>query len=312
MIDDVTLPADWADRVRAAVADRPGLAGGTLTLLGAGLDSVAIRLDTPGGDAHVLRFPQHEEGAAGIAREARLLPELAPRLPVPVPRFAFTAPNPLGPGAFCCYPMVRGESLQPEEWHARGLLDEPETPRRIAAILDAVHMFPVEHARELGVQEWDLRASYTEDLVAVRAELPRRLTARETAALIAAWEDHLADDANFVHLPTLIHADFSLDHLPVTGTRISGLIDFGDTAIGDPDYDLAYLWDEAGPGLVRAVQACRGLPLTARQEAKLRFWALSELANDVLHAIEEDLPALRDRSLAELREHLSGEPAAPR
>ncbi|WP_067179998.1 phosphotransferase [Microtetraspora niveoalba] len=306
---DVTLPDGWESRVRRALASvRDDFARGSLRPLGAGMESVALRLDPPDGDADrpfVLRFPRNEDGAEGIACEAALLPELAEHLPLPIPRFVFTAPNPLGPGEFCCYPAVPGESLSEEEWHRRGLLDEPAPIRRIAALIDAIHAFPATRARQLGVPEWDPRAEFSESLDLLRAEIVPALSPAESRTLLAAFETYLGDDACFDYEPTLIHADISLDHLLVTGTDVTGLIDFGDTTIGDPDYDLCYLWSETGPGFIRRLQELRGVPFSDRLERKLRFWELADVTEDVLHGIEHGLAEFRDQSLALLRDLLS-------
>ncbi|MEV0970082.1 phosphotransferase [Microtetraspora glauca] len=305
MIWNVALPDDWESRVRSALANvRDDLARGALHPLGAGMESVALRLDPPDGDggtSFVLRFPYNEDGAEGIACEAALLPELAEHLPLPIPRFAFTAPNPLGPGEFCCYPAVPGESLSEEDWHRRGLLDEPAPIRRIAALIDAIHAFPVGRARELGVPESDPRAEFGERLDLLRAEVVPALPSSESRTLVAAFEDYIGDDACFDYEPVLIHADISLDHLLVTGTDVTGLIDFGDTTIGDPDYDLCYLWSETGPGFTQRLQELRGVPFTDRLQRKLRFWELADAAADVLHGIEHGHSEFRDESLAVLR-----------
>ncbi len=268
------------------------------------MDSVALLLERPEG-SYVLRLPQDPHGAEGIAHEAVLLPELAERLSVPIPRFLFTAPNPLGPGEFCVYPAVPGESLSDEQWKARGLLDLPGTARRIAELIEGVHAFPVARARELGIETWDLRADFTDDLKAVRAEVLPLLPESEASVLLRAWENYLGDDANFDYRPALTHADVSLDHLLVTGTEITGLIDFGDVEIGDPDYDLCYLYPDAGPEFVRRVQHCRGTELDPRQEAKLRFWACADPALDVLHALENEMPEFREGRLRVLSESLA-------
>ncbi|GAB2683644.1 phosphotransferase family protein [Nocardia thraciensis] len=306
MSASVRLPEDWEARVRDALAasPRPELATGALRRLGAGMDSVALLLERPEGP-YVLRLPQDPHGAAGIAHEALLLPELADRLAVPIPRFLFTAPNPLGPGQFCVYPAVPGESLSDEQWQRLGLLDLPATPRRIAELIEGVHGFSVVRARELGVETWDLRAEFTADLKTVRAEVVPLLGPTEADALLRAWEGYLGDDANFDYRPTLTHADVSLDHLLVTGTEITGLIDFGDVEIGDPDYDLCYLYPDAGPDFVRRVQHCRGTELGSRQEAKLRFWACADPALDVLHAVENGMPEFREERLRVLSEALA-------
>ena len=301
----VTLPDGWEPKARAALADvRPDLARCPLRLLGAGFESVALSLDA-GRETYVLRFPRNDDGAEGIACETRLLPELAEAVDLPIPRFAFTAPNPLGPGTFCCYPAVPGESLDEDAWHARGLLDEPGPVRQIADLIEAIHAFPVDRARELGVPEADERAEFGEDLRRVRAEVAPLLPRDEARRLIAAYERYLGDDANFAGPPTLIHADLSLDHLLVAGTRITGLIDFGDVRIGDPDYDLCYLSPETSPAFVRRLQEHRGRPLDERLEGKLRFWELADPVCDVLHGIENGMPDVRDEGLALLRALLS-------
>ncbi|RJO73480.1 hypothetical protein D5S18_19895 [Nocardia panacis] len=301
MSASVELPVDWDVSVRAALAEspRPELADGSLQPLGAGMDSVALLLEHA-GVGHVLRLPQSLDGADGIAREARLLPELALRLPLPIPGFLFTAPNPLGPGRFCVYPAVPGDSLSVAEWERRGIARTPDAVRVLAELIDALHGFPVDRARELGIETADPRGDFAEDLDAVRAEVIPLLPAPEARALLAAWEGYLADDANFAYRPTLLHSDISLDHLLVTDTRITGLIDFGDTEIGDPAYDLAYLYPEAGPAFVRRVQQARGADLDPGLERKLRFWACADPARDVLHGIENDLPDFGAERLAVL------------
>lgn len=304
VIRDVSLPDDWEPKVREALADvLPERRNAPLRPLGAGLDNVTLLLD----GAIVVRLPKNSDGAESVAKEARLLPELALHwdLGVAIPRFLFTAPNPIGPGSFCGYPLVPGEVLAPEHWHARGLPGLPETARQVAGILDALHAFPAEAAGKLGAPSWDLREDFAGDLAAVRAEVLPRLTPGEGRTLLAVWEGYLGDDANFAYRPTFTHGDVSLDHLLVTGDEITGLIDFGDAEVGDPDYDLSYLWAEAGPDFVRRVQAHRGLSFTVRLARKLDFWALADPALDVLFGLEQRTPELADDALRTLRARLA-------
>ncbi|MDP9862320.1 MULTISPECIES: phosphotransferase [Streptosporangium] len=301
MIRKVSLPDGWEPKVRDALSGvLPEVGNASLRPLGAGLDNVTLLLD----GQIVLRLPKNADGAESVEREARLLPELA--LDLAIPRFLFTAPNPLGPGSFCGYRLVPGEVLAPEQWHARGLVDRPGPVGQVAAALDAVHAFPVETAEDLGVPVWDLREDFADDLDPIRQEVLPRLETMEGRALLVAWEGYLEDDANFAYRPTLTHGDMSLDHLLVTGEEITGLIDFGDTAIADPDYDLSYLWAEAGPEFVCRVQAHRDLPYSRRLVGKLDFWALAEPALDVVHGLEIDEPELVDEALGTLRARLDG------
>ncbi|MFF5206093.1 phosphotransferase [Streptosporangium sp. NPDC000396] len=300
MIRDVSLPDDWEPRVRSALGGvLPELRDASLQPLGAGLDNVTLLLN----QEIVLRFPKNDDGAESVEREARLLPELV--LDLAIPRFLFTAPNPLGPGSFCGYHLIPGEVLSPEQWHTRGLPDLPGPARQIASALDVIHAFPADKAESLGAPVWDLREEFAEDLSAIREEVLPRLTVGEGKALAAAWEGYLDDDANFAYEPTMTHGDVSLDHLLVTGDEITGLIDFGDAEVGDPDYDLSYLWAEAGPDFVRRVQSFRGLPFTERLAAKLEFWMLADPARDIVYGLETDDPELIDDALRTLRARLA-------
>lgn len=305
MSANVELPRDWDVRVREALRDspRPELAAGELRALGAGMDSVALLLEFDGGE-YVIRCPMGEDGAEGIAREAAVLPELAGALTLPIPGFRYTAANPLGPGTYCLYPAVPGQSLSAEQWRVRGLPEVDEIARQIAEFIDETHAFPAHRAERLGVEVRDMREDYAEDLELVVADVAPRLDPAVSGALLRAWGEYLSDDANFDYRPVLIHADVSTDHLLVTGERITGVIDFGDLQIGDPDYDLLYLWTELGPEFVRRVQKYRGLPLDARLVAKLHFWQRADSAIDVLHGLEHDLPEFTEHSLRQLTELL--------
>lgn len=298
------LAGEWEGAVRGMLAGspRPELGVGRLWVLGEGMDSVAVGVVNGAGE-YVVRLPKGADGAESIAREARLLPELGARVRVPIPRFLFTAANPLGPGECCVYPAVPGESLSAREWRERGLFTAG-VAGAVAEFLTAVHAFPVERARELGVQDRDMRVEYADDLELVRAQVVPLLPVRCGKRLVELWEEYLTTDGNFEYAPTLLHADVSVDHLLVSDGRLSGVIDFGDVEIGDPDYDLSYLWAEAGPEFVARVQDGAGLPVDERLVAKLNFWACAENALDVLHALENEMSEFRETALHRLREAL--------
>ncbi|MRH86854.1 phosphotransferase [Nocardia sp. SYP-A9097] len=299
------LVADWEGRVRAMLAGsvQPGLARAGVRVLGAGMDSVAVSVTDAVGE-YIVRMPKGEDGVESIAREARLLPELGAAVSIPIPRYEFTAPNPLGPGECCVYPAVPGESLTDEDWYERGLLEQADTVRTVARFLDEVHAFPAARALELGVELRDMRTEFAEDLDSVLAQVIPVLPSDAGRRLVEVWEGYLGEDTNFDYSLVLIHADVSLDHLLISGERITGIIDFGDVQIGDPDYDLCYLWPDAGPEFVRRVQDCRGLPLDERLTRKLDFWVCSDSAIDILHAVEHDLPEFLDESVQRVCEAL--------
>jgi aminoglycoside 2''-phosphotransferase len=54
--------------------------------------------------------------------------------------------------------------------------------------------------------------------------------------------------------PALLHGDLSPDHFLANTeqARLTGVIDFGDTCIGDPAWDLIYIYEDYGPNILKA------------------------------------------------------------
>ena len=98
--------------IRALLAEQhPDLAHLPVMFVGEGWDNVVARL----GDELVVRLPRRSVVAASVEQEIRWLPELAPRLPLPIP-----VPVRIGrPGA----PFWRGRPMTPSSPASRRTLD---------------------------------------------------------------------------------------------------------------------------------------------------------------------------------------------
>ena len=61
------------------------------------------------------------------------------------------------------------------------------------------------------------------------------------------------------YTPMLIHGDLSPDHFLIDSkTRnLTGIIDFGDMAICDPDYEYLYIFEDCGKSFTRDLCACK-------------------------------------------------------
>ncbi|NIV40422.1 MAG: phosphotransferase, partial [Anaerolineae bacterium] len=57
------------------------------------------------------------------------------------------------------------------------------------------------------------------------------------------FEDFLSDEDNFRYQPVLKHSDFGPSNILFDSEtqRVSGIIDFGSSGLGDPAYDFAGL-----------------------------------------------------------------------
>lgn len=234
------MPLDEA-RVRAALAAAfPALPVGRCRFVGEGWDSSVWSVD----GVLLCRFPKRPAVARALEREIALLPLLAPQLPLPIPRFTHLAPagSPTDPTLpFVGYPPILGLPLDT----APGWPEvAPPILAALGTFLRALHDFPVARAVVAGVaiggwsawcDEWAERMARCLDHPGA---FPDATARARFAALRAAFLAELDREDRPL---ALIHHDLAPEHVLVTpdGTRIAGVIDWGDLALGDPALDFA-------------------------------------------------------------------------
>lgn len=182
-----------------------------------------------------------------VEREAALLAAIAPRLPLPVP-----VPVAVEPGCMV-QPRVPGAPLL--------ALPREQRRRFVPELLEFVEAV---HALDPGV------------------EVPEDDTTLED------WlaEAGLHETAPPAPDPVFIHGDLGAEHVFADGDRITGVIDWGDAAIGDPDLDLGRLRRDFGPGVGGGERA--------------RLYAVCTALEDIAYGHEPYVANAR-AALAELR-----------
>ena len=246
--------------VRGLLEDQhPDLAGLPISIYGAGWDNVMVRL----GDNLALRLPRRAVAEQLLKNEQRWLPELAPRLPLPIPAPLRTgAPGRGYPFVWSVLSWIDGEAadLAPP--------DASEGPA-LARFLKAVHKPAPPDAPSNPVRDCPLCAKQpdTERRMAIlKAE-----TVSITPQVERAWAEALAAP---VDLPRgWIAGDVHARNVLVTDGKLAAFIDWGDMCAGDPATDLASIWnlfEDAGARLA----AIEAYDLTNATLARARGWAV--------------------------------------
>jgi aminoglycoside phosphotransferase (APT) family kinase protein len=185
------------------------------------------------------RTPRRAVVEPQARREAEFLPWLAPQLPLPVPVPVITSEDPLVlrhaylPGRPC-----------PGTSAAHG--------RAIGEFLRALHSVDPDSAVAHGLA--DAEAAYAADQ-AIRDRMAVDVLPRLPDHLRRAGEDLLARMTRRPAAPCPVHGDLGLDHIRVTGDEVTGVIDWGDSRVGDPALDLSATTYGSGPGFAAAVVA---------------------------------------------------------
>ena len=223
-------------------------------------------------DDWVFRFPRRPAVEEALEVEIVLLPALAPALPVAVPSFEHISRDPF----FVVYRLIRGSPLVDED--AAG----------IRAFLDALHAFdpsglPVE--RPEWVEAYREQCAKFEGLVLPLFDKDRHPEAKR---LFAETETLVGFE------PVLLHADLGPEHLLVRDGRLVGVIDWGDTRVGDPALDYAWLLN--GPFADWEVD--RDLRRRARFYHRLAPWY------EAHYGLFTNRPAHVERGMAGIRDRL--------
>lgn len=231
-----------AELARALLRSQfPDLADAPLALLGRGWDMDVWRC---GG--LVFRFPRRPLAIPLCETELRVLPQLAPLLPVRIPVPSHIGrPEAAFPAPFYGHPYLPGRTA--DRVH-------PDAAER-CALAPAIARFlrTLHQERVSGVPPDPFRGAMqgTSERALLRIE---RLERSRWAAHLPAARARLqrpppeADGA----LHVLLHGDFYLRHLLLDRLgELAGVIDWGDVCLGDPAVDLSiaytFLPEEAHP-----------------------------------------------------------------
>lgn len=197
-----------------------------------GWDNRTYRL----GDTMTVRLPTAAGYVPAVDKEHHWLPRLAPALPVAVPPV-------LGKGA-------PGEGY-PYPWSVRGWLDGDTADRQL---IDDMGEFAVSVAGFVrALQRCDPAGGPLAGDHSFHRGAPPRHYDAETRRCLAAlegrvdtgraarvWDAALA--AEFTGPPVWFHGDVAAGNLLVDAGRLSAVIDFGTSGVGDPACDLVIAW----------------------------------------------------------------------
>lgn len=231
------FPVDAALAARLAAKLVPEVAGVAPERVGEGWDNDVWRFG-----AWTFRFPRRTLGAELIRFEARVLPALAPHLPIAVPAAERVAePGPDHPAPYIAHRYVPGTTLD------RARLDDAGRRRlapQIAAFVKALHAIPRRIALDAGAPRDSAKRDVEKRRAMIRERLPRLAGTRYAhhMAPIAALCDAIPPAGDAIPGParSVCHGDLYPRHLLVDPAGdLCGAIDWGDVMISHPGIDLS-------------------------------------------------------------------------
>jgi aminoglycoside phosphotransferase (APT) family kinase protein len=239
------------------------------------------------GDDMLIRMPTAESYALKVPKEQELLPKLAKHLSIAIP-----APIKMGkssydyPYPFSIYRWLEGRSANHvtlDEQSLENLAFELATfLKELQAIIDVEGPGPAQH-------NW-----YRGDHVSVYDEGAREQIAKladiiDGSSALELWERACATKWN--KEPIWIHGDFAVGNILIKDNKLSGVIDFGGTAMGDPACDLVIAWTYLS-GKARDI-FIRAMDLDEDAWLRARAWALWKATFELCNIADKNSPAAR-------------------
>ncbi|HZX03295.1 aminoglycoside phosphotransferase family protein [Kribbella sp.] len=193
-----------------------------------GWDNRTYRL----GTGLTARLPTAASYVAAVDKEHTWLPRLAPELPVEIPDAVAKGEPGFGyPYPWAVRAWISGETASPET-----VDDLDQFARSVAAFILALQRVDASDGPPAGAHSFYRGASlehYHGETVDALAVLKDRIDS-DLAATV--WEAALA--ATWDGPPVWFHGDISHGNLLVRDGRLSAVIDFGTSGVGDPACDL--------------------------------------------------------------------------
>lgn len=197
-----------------------------------GIDNRTFRL----GEQMTVRLPSALGYALQVDKEQTWLPLLAPHLPLPIPTpVARGVPGEGYPYGWSVYRWIEGESA------AVGTIgDLPTFATTLAGFLVALQRVDAAEGPGPGPHNFFRGGSLStyEDealraIEALRDDVPGN-------AVRTVWDDAMA--VTWEGEPVWFHGDIATGNLLVRDGRLSAVIDFGTSGVGDPACDMVIAW----------------------------------------------------------------------
>ncbi|RWH34234.1 MAG: aminoglycoside phosphotransferase family protein [Mesorhizobium sp.] len=188
------------------------------------------------GDTMAVRLPSAAPYALQVEKEHRWLPKLAPLLPLPIPEpLAMGEPAAGYPWHWSVYRWIEGETAK--TGHIADLRAFAVSLAEFLVALKRIDPTAGPAPGQHNFYRGGPLAVYDGEARQAIAALEGRI---DTQAATAVWKAALA--AGWHGSPVWFHGDVASGNLLVEDGRLSAVIDFGTSGVGDPSCDLAIAW----------------------------------------------------------------------
>lgn len=231
---------------------------------------------------YLFKQAKTNEGREQLKKEVLLMESLSGAFSISIPKFVLVSPD----YHFGAYEILPGISFN----------EYLERNKFTISHAEQINMFITTlHSTTLAPDLFNLLPNinyleeYKEDYEYLKSIPPNPFSKTQKKIILEKYESYLSCKNNFEFKPVLLHNDFSFNHIICdrTSGKITGVIDFGDAAIGDAAYDFFFLYDL--PGSIFRDQVCNLYPqCNAQFIDRIQFYSFANMMQIIIGCHKEN------------------------
>ncbi|HUZ57519.1 MAG TPA: phosphotransferase [Hanamia sp.] len=229
---------------------------------------------------YVFRFPKRKEVKRQMIREISVLPIIEPLVNLAIPKFEFIPPE----ANFVGYKIIHGEPLSPKIFNSLTKKQQKSIQQTLGKFLSQIHKIDLSGLKDCHLKTMNLKEEYSENFKQAQKFIYPNVSRNKRKIITQMFSDYLSNKNYFNYSSALIHNDFSSEHIlfDTKNIEINGIIDFGDVAFGDPDYDFMYLLSEFGEEFLKDIFKIYHHKNKKEALKKIHFFSLSNKLQIIL------------------------------
>jgi aminoglycoside 2''-phosphotransferase len=237
------MKKDFATIKRIIEKNYPDFEVHSATKLGEGWMSEVFEIN----QEWAFRFAKNRKGSQDLEKEIRFLPHVQAAISFNIPDFKYIGKQDNN-FYFVAYKMLPGVLLEEDSILTLGENEKQRLMVSLAKFMTEVQSISINLAQSKGVPVINLETVFSELYEEVIEKVFPLLDEDTRKYISIRFDTYLNHKGYHAYTPKLIHGDLSPDHFLIDSKtkNLSGIIDFGDMAICDPDYEYLYILEDCG------------------------------------------------------------------
>jgi len=241
-------------------------------------------------DQLVFRFPKYDDGIKNLERELSLLKILKGKINVAIPSPIYTSlDNKQAGKVFAGYRMLEGKPMWKRDLEGVPPQGLKKLASQLVSFLITLHSISIATLHPVIEQDEKNPLSEIKILLArIQNKVFPYMSKSSKETVSFAFESFFEKELSRESKTTLIHGDFGASNIlwNVENSKITGIIDFGASRLGDPAYDFAGLLSSYSEEFFD--QCIRLYPGGEEIKERVMFYKSTFALQEALHGIENN------------------------